>query len=81
MNTSQLSKAGERMRVSRMRSTHGSVVDTRKARDSLYRFAPPMINPRFNLLSPSALDAFMVSSADFRLLARIVVPAGAPLRT
>ena len=66
MDTSHSLKSGARMRVSKTRSTYGSVREGGSLMASVYNVAPPIINSRFRF-GVCACDS---SKADFRLCAR-----------
>ena len=70
MNTSHSLNSGERMRVSKTRSTVGSVEDIGSARDSAYTLAPPMMNPRYRFVAPVWVDGSRTDNADLRLSLR-----------
>ena len=67
MDTSHSLKSGARMRVSKTRSTYGSVREGGSLMASVYNVAPPIINSRFRF-GVCACDS---SKADLRLRARI----------
>ena len=72
MSTSHSLNSGERIRVSKTRSTIGSVADIGRARDSAYMLAPPMMNPRCRFVAPAwVVDGSRTDNADLRLSLRM----------
>jgi len=72
MSTLHSLNSGERIRVSKTRSTVGSVEDIGRARDSAYIVAPPMMNPRCRFFT---IDGSRTDNADLRLSLRITRPS------